>query len=51
MAIKRKELELERKRRLAELAEGKALQEREAQLVETELIEQLEVGCDDQCLS
>ena len=51
MEIKRQELELERERRLAELAERKALQRLEAQLAEAELIEQREVGYDDQCLS
>lgn len=51
MEIKRQELELERDRRLVELAARKVLQEMEAELAEAKLFEQLEIDCDDQCSS
>ena len=46
--MQRQELELERKRQFAEIAERKELQEMEAKLAHAELLEQFEVDSDDQ---
>ena len=48
--MRKQELEIERERQLADLTARKALQEMEAQLAEAELVEQLEINCDDQSL-
>ena len=46
--MQRRELELEKNERLAEIAERKEMQEMEARLAHAELIEQYEVDSDDQ---